>query len=53
MPWHIDALTAMDAMRLALFFDKTNNKAKQEEDIVSDRPLTPALFGALFPTRKS
>lgn len=44
--WEIDALDAMDSTRLNLLHEALDKSA--EKDIVSTRPVTPALFDALF-----
>jgi hypothetical protein len=51
MPWHVDAIISMDAMRLQLYFEKTA-KEKEPEQKVSERKLTTRLFDALFPAKR-
>lgn len=49
-PWEVRAIRAMDTLRLQLAADGTPSAATDEPgDGVSDRPLTGALFDALFP----
>ena len=44
--WEVRALRAMDAVRLSTL---AQDQAAPEETIISERPLTPELFDALFP----
>lgn len=48
--WEIDALISLDSLRVELFYAK--NKPDEEEQQVSERPLTSRLFDALFPTKR-
>ncbi|WP_426235873.1 phage tail assembly chaperone [Pararhizobium sp. DWP1-1-3] len=47
-PWQLDAIEALDVLRLQLFFEKSSGD-KDTEVVISDRPLSPALFDAIFP----
>ncbi len=44
--WEIDALEAMDSTRLNLLHDSLDKSS--EKDTVSSRPVSAALFDALF-----
>lgn len=44
--WEIDALDAMDSARLNLLHEDIDKASSK--DTVSTRPVTPALFDALF-----
>lgn len=44
--WEIDALEAMDSTRLNLLHEALDKSS--QKDTVSSRPVTPALFDALF-----
>lgn len=44
--WEIDALEAMDSTRLNLLHEALDKSS--ERDTTSTRPVTPALFDALF-----
>jgi hypothetical protein len=46
--WEIDALEAMDSTRLNLLHADLDKSSGGEKDVVSDRPVTTALFDALF-----
>ncbi|MGO7779487.1 hypothetical protein ACC808_10495 [Rhizobium ruizarguesonis] len=48
--WEIDALISLDSLRVELFYVK--NKPDEEEQKISERPLTTRLFDALFPAKR-
>ncbi|MBZ5761591.1 hypothetical protein LAV84_18245 [Rhizobium sp. VS19-DR104.2] len=51
--WHIDALVAMDLKRRVVSAKAADAKDKKEEQAsVSERPLSPQLFDALFPANR-
>ncbi|WP_153816602.1 hypothetical protein [Rhizobium sp. rho-13.1] len=51
--WHIDALVAMDLKRRVVSAKAADAKDKKEEQAsVSERPLSPQLFDALFPAKR-
>ncbi|WP_120296541.1 hypothetical protein [Rhizobium sp. WW_1] len=50
LAWHLDALISMDGQRLQLLYEKTAAET-EDKPVVSERPLTPALFDALFPPK--
>jgi hypothetical protein len=51
--WHIDALVAMDLKRRVVSAKAAEAKEKKAEQApVSNRPMTPQLFDALFPTKR-
>lgn len=51
MPWHLDAIERMDAIRMKTYFEKRDDDSKTEKTTVSSRPLSSDLFDALFPAR--
>jgi len=48
--WEIDALISLDSIRVDLFY--AANKPEQEEQTISERPLTSRLFDAIFPAKR-
>jgi hypothetical protein len=48
--WEIDALISLDSVRVELFY--SSQKTGEEEQQVSERPLTSRLFDALFPAKR-
>lgn len=52
MPWHLDAVERMDAMRMKTYFEKRDEDSKTDKATVSSRPLSSDLFDALFPGRR-
>jgi hypothetical protein len=49
--WELDLLLCMDKARLKHHRDSVGTDAEEdkEKDVISERPLSPALFDALFP----
>ncbi|MEZ2220767.1 hypothetical protein [Rhizobium sp. RCC_161_2] len=49
-PWQLDAIEALDMLRLQLFFEKSEqDEGAVGKPVVSKQPLTPKSMAYLFP----